>query len=115
MKASDVLSGLLSARQSILKTLARQAGAFGLEAAFPWPELCEVVFRADPQRFAMPGYPQLLDTKRISVEVCKMCFDRNRRHIEPDLERISTGLFRLTPHGLDTGLELLASQAKGAA
>lgn len=67
----------MSQAETVIEALKRASGEFD-DAAFPWADLCVIVWKADPAAFGMTGYTDLYpDTKKI----CSLLTRIKDRHL----------------------------------
>jgi len=110
----------MTATQSILTALTQRPDP---TAEIDWPELVLLLWRADKRRFGMPNIDGP-DTKIIQAVVSKMvpktkAWQRNSRPLGvPTLERVATGVYRLTEEGMRRGrradLDAAAKELEGS-
>lgn len=107
---------MLTAREAILSALCRACGE-DIATRFTRSEICVLAFQFAPEKFAMRGYPHLLDAKRIDCEIIQMCQTRtcHWKWQEQLLVRVGVNLYRLTQAGRDVGRRIEASRKEEAA
>lgn len=97
----------MTAKESLLRSLAASAGEYGTEFVWPWSDLVLIVWRGDMERFGMRGYErQYPNTKAIQALVT-VCVEKTgswqKKLGEPTLKRVGVLRYRLTEEGLKIG------------